>query len=229
MLLAGHPLDDKRPGRVSRYRRIEGFCDSRHSPAQCFARVPYRRVALGGLDGTGQRRRTRRWLACSTTPGARRGHIEMHKVLGRLGFRNRHKHQRQLAGLGGIILGGSITTSSGSSNVTGHASAPDQNRASPAGSAASTTRWTRRVDIGPTVAAPNDSDKRQRSTGSPATPSRGSGRCKRARRGVLDQDSAVTRLSRPRRACRPRHRLRATRGMRSIVARCRHPRYRSAG
>jgi hypothetical protein len=34
-----------------------------------------------------------------------RGHIEMHPVLGRLGFRNRHKHQRQLAGLGGVSIG----------------------------------------------------------------------------------------------------------------------------
>ena len=29
----------------------------------------------------------------------------MHAVLGRLGFRDRHKHERQLAGLGGVIIG----------------------------------------------------------------------------------------------------------------------------
>src|SRR5919107_2937524 len=52
----------------------------------------------------------------------------------------------------GSSSGGSITTSSGSSKVIGHFSAADQNRANPAGSAASTTRWTRRVGIGPRVA-----------------------------------------------------------------------------
>src|SRR5829696_9207241 len=98
-----------------------------------------------------------------------RGHIEMHAVLGRLGVRNRHNTSGNWPAWAGSSSGGSITTSSGASKVTGHSSAPDQNRASPAGSAASTMRWTRRVGIGPTVAAPNVSDKRQRSTGSPVT------------------------------------------------------------
>jgi hypothetical protein len=90
-----------------------------------------------------------------------RGHIEMHTVLGRLGFRYRHQHQRQLAGLGGVITGRFDHHFVGLLERDRPLQRPDQNRASPAGSAASTTRWTRRVDIGPTVAAPNVSDKRQ--------------------------------------------------------------------
>src|SRR5215204_7308021 len=47
----------------------------------------------------------------------------------------------------GSSAAGSITTSSGSSTVTGHSNAADQNRANALGSAASTTRCTRRVGI----------------------------------------------------------------------------------
>jgi hypothetical protein len=92
-----------------------------------------------------------------------RGHIEMHAVLGRLGVRNSHKHQRQLAGLGRVIIGGFDHHLVGRLEGDRPRQRPDQNRASPAGSAALTTRWTTRVGIGPTVAAPDVSDKRRRS------------------------------------------------------------------
>ena len=133
----------------------------------------------------------------------------MHAVLGRLGS-GTVLHERQLAGLEGSS-GGSITTSSGSSKVTGHASVPDQNRPARRG------RRRQRRD-GPDESAsaprgsPNVSDNRRRSTSSPRHAQPGIRSMQKW--GVLDQDSAVTRLSRPCRACRPgtaSPRLRATR------------------
>jgi hypothetical protein len=94
-----------------------------------------------------------------------RGHIEMHAVLGRLGVRNPHKHQRQLAGLGRIIIGGFDHHLVGrlEGDRPRQRSRPEPGQPGRVGGVNDEMDHTSRHS--PTVAVPDVSDKRQRSAG----------------------------------------------------------------
>jgi hypothetical protein len=119
----------------------------------------------------------------------------MHAVLGRLGFRNRHKHERQLAGLGRVIIGWFDHYLAGLLEGDRPLQRPRPEPGQPGGVGGVNDEMDQTSRHRPHGRSSQRLRQAATLNSLPVPPRRGSDRCTRARRGVLDHDWAVTRLT----------------------------------